>query len=39
MTLIKRGRRWGVRVREPGGQQRWLGTFDTRELAEQAQEN
>jgi integrase len=37
MTLVKRGSRWGVRVREPGGHQRWLGTFDTRELAEQAE--
>jgi hypothetical protein len=37
MTLVRRGTKWGVRVREPGGHQRWLGTFDTRQLAEQAQ--
>ncbi|HUY59317.1 MAG TPA: tyrosine-type recombinase/integrase [Solirubrobacteraceae bacterium] len=37
MTLIARGAKWGVRVREPGGRQRWLGTFDTRQLAQQAE--
>src|ERR1700694_760137 len=37
MTIVPRRGKWGVRIREPGGRQRWLGTFDTRELAEQAE--
>lgn len=37
MTIVHRRGKWGVRIREQGGRQRWLGTFDTRTLAEQAE--
>jgi integrase len=37
--IIKRNGRWGVRVCEPGGRRRWLGTFDTPELAKRAEED
>lgn len=37
MTVIRRGNKFGVKVRDSAGRQKWIGTFPSRELAERAE--